>query len=136
MSEASTGNVVVLDDDRRFAVAGDGGAVDPAAFAAATGWELKPEGLCRGDVCVPVRHQVTDAKGRLVLDGVARAMGRPAVVDEARGVVAIGTAVADRAAQMTSLQAPDFTLPDLDGNSVSLSDFRRRKVLLLAWSSW
>ena len=33
---------------------GDRFLVDPAAFHDALGWELKPEGLCRGDVCVPV----------------------------------------------------------------------------------
>ena len=32
--------------------------------------------------------------------------------------------------------APDFTLPDLDGNLYSLSDFRGKKVFLLCWASW
>ena len=30
----------------------------------------------------------------------------------------------------TGIQAPDFTLPDQDGNPVSLSDFRGKKVIL------
>lgn len=30
----------------------------------------------------------------------------------------------------TNTKAPDFTLPDKDGNPVSLSDFRGRKVVL------
>ena len=30
--------------------------------------------------------------------------------------------------------APDFTLPDLDGNPVSLSDFRGRKNVLLVFN--
>jgi len=33
-------------------------------------------------------------------------------------------------------QAPDFTLNDMSGQPVSLHNFERRKVLLLAWSSW
>ncbi len=33
-------------------------------------------------------------------------------------------------------QSPDFTLPDLDGNPVSLSDYRGRKVILYVWASW
>jgi peroxiredoxin len=32
--------------------------------------------------------------------------------------------------------APDFTLPDLDGRMHSLSDYRGKKVFLLAWASW
>jgi peroxiredoxin len=29
--------------------------------------------------------------------------------------------------------APDFTLPDLNGNQVRLSDFREKKVVVLAF---
>jgi peroxiredoxin len=32
--------------------------------------------------------------------------------------------------------APDFTLESLDGNSVSLRDYRGKKVLVFAWASW
>lgn len=32
--------------------------------------------------------------------------------------------------------APDFTLPGLDGNPVSLSDFNGRPVIVTFWASW
>ena len=32
--------------------------------------------------------------------------------------------------------APDFTLKDIDGRSVSLSDFRGKQVVLHFWASW
>ncbi|TAJ31410.1 MAG: redoxin domain-containing protein, partial [Reyranella sp.] len=35
-----------------------------------------------------------------------------------------------------SLEAPDFTLPDLDGKTHSLAEQRGKKVLLVSWASW
>ena len=32
--------------------------------------------------------------------------------------------------------APDFTLTDINGHSVSLRDFQGRKVVLVFWASW
>jgi hypothetical protein len=103
----------------------------------ALGWELKPEGLCRGDVCVPV----SDAASLSTADGIdlqalAEATGRPLALDAAEGAAALGTALVDRAGQLESLEAPDFSLPDLNGTLHSLSDHRGKKVLLIAYASW
>jgi hypothetical protein len=119
------------------ATVGDRWLMQPDAFEALTGWTLKPEGMCRGDVCAPIyRRDDVLVDGMVDLLGAAPVIGRSAVVDVERGVAALGASATDRAAQMTSLQAPDFTLQDMDGAPVSLHDFDRRKVLLLAWSSW
>ena len=32
--------------------------------------------------------------------------------------------------------APDFTLPDLEGNSLTLSDFKGRVIILNFWATW
>jgi cytochrome c-type biogenesis protein len=42
----------------------------------------------------------------------------------------------DQRQGLSSFDAPDFTLPDMNGNTHSLSDFRGKKVLLLTWASW
>ena len=43
---------------------------------------------------------------------------------------------ARRAAFFNDALAPDFALPDLDGNTVQLSDFKGKKIMLLSWASW
>ncbi len=103
----------------------------------ATGWVRKPEGLCRGDVCVPVRDAAALEVGEQIdVAGFASALGRRAVVDADAGMVAIALDAADRSGALQGLRAPDFTLPTLDGAPVSLSDFDGSKRVLVAFSSW
>lgn len=107
--------------------------------ARATGWTLKPEGLCQGEICVPVPR--TDS-ARYVRDGAVnmaafwRLLGRPVLHDAAGETWMLGAGSTERARQLETLEAPDFTLPDLDGKPHSLSDFRGKRVFLTTWSSW
>jgi len=111
--------------------------VTPDALHDATGWELKPQGLCRGDVCVP-----THALDGVVVDDLVdvaafgAALRRPVAVEPAAGLAVFAESPEDLAAAIAGGLAPAFTLPDLDGNPVSLADFAGKKKLLLAWSSW
>ena len=103
----------------------------------ATGWSLKPEGLCRDQVCVSVRNVEALIKDDQVdLAEFARLVSQNIVIDAQRKVVALGEQAQIRGTEMATLEAPDFTLPDIHGRQVSLSDYNRRKRLLLAWSSW
>jgi hypothetical protein len=118
-------------------VLGGGPLVDTAALTDALGWTLKPEGLCKDDTCVIVPDPAAIRSGEHIdLLAVADLLDRPAVHDEASGLVAIGAPRAQRRAALDDLQAPDFTLPDLDGTWHSLSDHRSKKKLLVAFSSW
>jgi hypothetical protein len=134
--------ITIVDPEGRNDLAGDGSDgrlwADAADLARVTGWQLKPEGLCRDDVCIPVRDPLAmlSPEGRVELGAFAAALGREAVIDADHGVAAIGDSATAIGESMASLRAPDFTLPDLDGNPVSMHDFDRRKRLLLAWSSW
>lgn len=109
-------------------------AVDPQSFAAATGWEPKPQGLCRGEVCVP-------APGVLGPDGTADAvaaatrLGMPIVRDTTHGVAAIGPGTSTGRTLSTAI-APDPELVDRGGNPFRLSALHGRKVLLVAWASY
>jgi hypothetical protein len=107
-----------------------------------TGWTAKPEGLCRGEICVPVSADRTagwlDGEARrLDFAAFAAHLGHAVARDEERGVWAFGPP-ADRGAASASgpVAAPDFRLPDLDGTLHSLSDYRGKKVLLYCWASW
>jgi hypothetical protein len=124
------------------AVDGDRVHVATGTLEAALGWELKPEGLCRGEVCRPVRDRsaVEPEPGRLDLAAVAAALGRPLVLDlpadGTAGTGFLGEAAATRAAVLRTRMAPDFELPDLDGRPHRLSDERGKKVFLVFWASW
>ena len=107
----------------------------------ASGWELKPEGVCKGDVCIPIppAHEaefVRDGGKSFNLATFARHLGQPVVHDDNNGVWYFGEAGSNRGATLRSLEAPDFELPDLDGKMHRLSDYRGKKVLLAAWASW
>ncbi len=101
------------------------------------GWQLKPEGLCRDDICVLVPdREAVERDGKVDAMAVASLLDRPAAVDEPSGLVAIGAHRELRRAALHDLRAPDFILPDLDGTPHALSDHRSKKRLLVAFSSW
>jgi hypothetical protein len=106
---------------------------------AVTGWLARPEGLCHGEVCVPLppgREHDFVRDSRVNVAALWRHLGRPVVHDERGDAWVLGASARDRAAALESLQAPDFTLPDVSGRLHSLSDHRGRKVLLVTWASW
>jgi peroxiredoxin len=117
---------------------GDRLLVSPAGLRDALGWELKPEGLCRGDVCLPtqLRADLVDERGDIDVAAFARATGRPHALDAAEGVAVLGEASADRRALAAERTAPDFELPDLDGKPVALHDYDGKKRVLATWASW
>ncbi len=127
----------LLDDDRvttiEVAVDGETVRLSPPAIRAALGWELKPEGLCRDGTCIPLRGA---SAGDVDLVALAAALDRPLAIDVAERTAVLGASAAARGARLASLDAPDFALPDLAGRTHRLTDYRGRKVLLLAWASW
>jgi hypothetical protein len=99
-----------------------------------TGWSLKPEGACKGEVCVPLREDVA-RDGRVDLATFARCLGMPLVEDPEHGLRALGPeSLGGRA--LATATAPELVLPDLDGRQYALSSLRGQKVVLLAWASW
>lgn len=109
-----------------------------AEFSQATGWSIKPQGACKGDVCIPLPQAVQDAHAEdrpIDAQTLAQAMGMPFVAAPEQGLWAIGPeCVGSRA--LTTATAADFVLPDLDGNLFQLSSLRGKKVLVYAWAPY
>jgi hypothetical protein len=111
-------------------------AVAVDAFETRTGWKIKPEGACCGDVCVPLPESARRADGRLDVEALAERLGMPLVSDDTTGTWALGPAVAGTGRALASADAPELVLPDADGNPFKLSSLRGQKVLLVSWASW
>src|SRR5207245_9726176 len=104
-------------------------------FERRTGWELKPEGACKGEVCVPLPALEPDAEGRIDVTAVAERLGMPIAHDEAHGLWALGPRSGDRRV-LDRARMPDLVLRDFDGNPFNLASLRGRQVVLLGWPDW
>jgi hypothetical protein len=108
--------------------------VPAEALAERTGWDIKPEGACKGEVCVPLPAGTKADDGTVDVAVFAERMRMPLVHDEEQGLWALGPESGGRA--LTTAVAPELTLPDVDGNPFTLSSLHGQKVLLVAWASW
>lgn len=132
----TTSTLTLLDvDGREHPVPGDTEAVDGAALAEATGWVLKPEGLCRDETCVPLLGRAVEWEdGRIDLVEWAAALGLALAVDDQHGIAALAPPAHDTASP--GAPAPELELPDLAGTPQAFSALAGRKRVLVTWASW
>jgi hypothetical protein len=112
-------------------------------LARATRFVIKPQGVCRDELCFPLpksrKAEFVSKKGATTwfnLSEFARLTKQPFVTDQKNGVWYFGARASEQNGYLASLEAPNFTLPDLNGKLHSLADFRGKKVLLVTWASW
>jgi len=96
-------------------------------------FEVKPQGACRGDVCIPITKDLQSGE-YFNLTGFARRVHESVVSDS--GVWSFGEVPVLRGSYLNSRMAPDFAVPDRKGRIVHLSDFRGKKALVVTWASW
>jgi hypothetical protein len=147
-TESNAAAATIIQDDKplRFERAIDDSNalwLGAAELKRLAGWELKPQGICRGDLCVPIPPgresefvSKRDGASWLNFTALADQMGKPWAGDSKHRVWYFGAEASERGSALRSMQAPDFELPDLDGKLHRLSDYRGKKVFLLAWASW
>ena len=138
--------ITVLSQERTSAVQeaivdGDHLWVPVDSLPNVNGFRLEPEGLCAGDLCIPLaKHEDwtrrTGGRTYVEVTAVAQHLGQAWVADEAGEVWSFAPVPALTSTAWKLGTAPEFTLPDMDGRPVRLSDFRGKKVLLLTWASW
>jgi len=99
----------------------------PGDLELRAGWTIKPEGACRGDVCVPLSAPFD-------LRELADKLGMALVRDQAHDLWALGPEAGGPV--LRSAELPELVLPDRFGEQFELRSLRGTKVFMIAWASW
>ena len=119
--------------------AGDGLLIRPDDLPRVNGFELKPEGACREELCIPLNEDLlTEQDGREWFDlgAFADLVGQPYVADTQAGVWSFAEMPARRESMMVDAMAPEFEVTDRQGKRIGTADLKGRKALIVTWSSW
>ncbi len=129
------GRKIVLSE----AHSGDALLIRPEDLTQVNGFELKPEGACYNDLCIPLTKELMVSKnGRewFNLTAFADLLGQPWVADRDAAVWSFAEIPAKRENTMEHAMAPDFEVTDRKGNVVRMADLKGKKALIVTWSSW
>lgn len=117
--------------------------VSKADLPRVNGFELKPEGACLDEICVPIRQSEDSSifvtrkgSGWVNVMELARRVQQPVVADHETQTYSLGQIPVQRSSFVHQGLAPDFELTDWRGKSYRLSDFKGKKIMLLSWASW
>jgi hypothetical protein len=129
------GKVITLDETG----SGDGLLIRPADLTRVNGFEVKPEGACYKDMCIPMNEKLLinqDGQQWFSLTAFADLLGQPYVVDQEAGVWSFAEIPAKRESMQVDAMAPEFELTDRKGEVIRMSDLKGKKALIVTWSSW
>lgn len=122
----------------------DGGDADrlliqPEDLTAINGFEIKPEGACYEDLCIPLNDQLLieqDGAQWFDLTAFAELLEQPFVADTESRVWSFAEIPAKRQNALLNGMAPDIEVTDRQGNVIRLADLKGKKALIVTWSSW
>jgi hypothetical protein len=106
--------------------------ISRSEFEKGTGWQIKPEGACKGDTCIPLKNTPGE---QVDIEQMAEDMNLPLVAETDYGIWALGPdSVGGRT--LSTAEAPNLTLPDIDGNLFELSSLKGKKIVVYAWAPY
>ncbi len=118
---------------------GDSLLIRPEDLPAINGFELKPEGACYKEICIPLTDELLvtqDSRQWFNLSAFADLVGQPWVADTQARVWSFAEMPAKRENTMVNAMAPEFEVTDRQGNVVRMADLKGKKALIVTWSSW
>lgn len=137
------GNTTILYQGKTVTLAetgeGEGLLVRPEDLTSVNGFELKPEGACFGDICVPLKPGMLvkqQGKNWFDLEAFADLMGQAYVSDPEARVWSFAEMPMRRERMLNDAMAPDIEITDRQGNVIHLADLKGKKALIVTWSSW
>ena len=108
--------------------------VPASEFSSVTGWDAKPEGMCRGEVCIPAPGALDN--GAVNIETAAARLGMPIVHDTEHGVWSLGAATATGRTLATAVARFPSSLIDAMGRGFDFASLRGRRIIMIAWASW
>lgn len=137
------GSATVLYQGRKITLSevgeGDQLLINPDDLSSVNGFELKPEGACYADMCIPINDSLMMEQGGKTwfdLTAFADLLNQQYVADLESRVWSFAEVPAKRDNMMVNAMAPDLEVTDRKGNVVRLADLKGKKALIVTWSSW
>ena len=119
--------------------AGDALLIRPEDLPTINGFQLKPEGVCFEDVCIPVGSALLveqDGREWFNLTAFADLIDQAYVADVEARVWSFAEIPSRRERTLVDAMVPDVSLTDRQGNVIRLPDLKGKKALIVTWSSW
>jgi hypothetical protein len=118
---------------------GDGLLINPDDLPRVNGFELKPQGACYAELCVPMNDDLLveeDGRQWFNLEAFADLLGQPYVADKDGKVWSFAEMPTKSQSTLVDGMAPDFEVTDRAGKVIRMTDLKGKKALIVTWSSW